>query len=67
MNSNESKTLKKGNKVDMIVTGGSGRVYHGEVIDTDDEKNTIRWDDGEIGKIEHVLADYLRRPQAEAV
>lgn len=61
MNSNESKTLKKGDKVDMIVTGGSGRVYHGEVIDTDDNGNSIRWDDGEIGTIEHKFADYLSK------
>jgi hypothetical protein len=64
MNSTESKTLIKGEKIEMIVTGGSGRVYHGEIIATDDNGNTIRWDDGEIGTVEHQFADYLRRPEA---
>lgn len=62
MNSTESKTLTKGEKVQMVVTGGSGRVYHGEVIETNDNGNTIRWDDGEIGLIGHQFADYLNKP-----
>jgi hypothetical protein len=61
MDSAESKTLKKGDRIDMIVTGGSGRVYKGLILDTDDEKLTIRWDDGELGHIQHVYADYLRK------
>lgn len=61
MTSNESMTLTKGERIEMIVTGGSGRVYKGEVIDTDNNGNTIRWDDGEIGIIEHQFADYLSK------
>ncbi len=61
MNSRESKTLKTGDKVDMIVTGGSGRVYHGEIIDTNSDGNIIKWEDGETGIIEHSCADYLSR------
>lgn len=64
MNSAESKTLKKGERIEMIVTGGSGRVYKGLITDTDEEKLTIKWDDGDMGHIEHIYADYLRRPLA---
>ena len=64
MNSAESKTLKKGERIEMIVTGGSGRIYKGLITDTDEEKLTIQWDDGEMGHIEHVYADYLRKPLA---
>jgi hypothetical protein len=46
----------------MLVTGGSGRIYKGLITDTDEEKLTIKWDDGDMGHIEHIHADYLRRP-----
>jgi hypothetical protein len=61
MDSAESKTLKKGDKIDMIVTGGSGRVYKGEVLDANEIGLSIRWDDGEQGFIEHIHADYLQK------
>jgi hypothetical protein len=63
----ESRTLKKDDRIDMIATGGSGRVYKGLILDTDKEKLTIRWDDGEIGQIEHVHADYLQKAVGEEV
>jgi hypothetical protein len=59
MTAEESRKLKTGDHVDMVVTGGSGRVYKGEVIDANDDGNTIKWADGEVGTIEHVFADYL--------
>ncbi|MGE0244555.1 MAG: hypothetical protein AB7Q37_02835 [Pyrinomonadaceae bacterium] len=65
MNAEESRQLRKDDKIDMIVTGGSGRVYRGLIVATDDVKLTIRWDDGEMGHIEHVHADYLRKSQPD--
>ncbi|MEQ1605407.1 MAG: hypothetical protein ABL999_11130 [Pyrinomonadaceae bacterium] len=65
MNVDESKQLCKGDKIDMIVTGGSGRIYKGLIVDTDEEKLTVRWDDGEMGHIEHRHADYLRKSSNE--
>ena len=61
MNSTESRTLAKGDKIDMVVTGGSGRVYKGEILDTNEEGLTIKWTDGEVGFINHADTDYLQK------